>query len=146
MLIGYARVSTDVQNLDRQIDQLREIKNKEGNNKKLFGNQYVENDFVFKNEDGSLFDPGYPYKKFKKIIEEHPELPQKITLHGLRASCVSILEHAGWSIKMIQDWVGHADGETTQKLYAKVKSKKAKKETAAKMEDLFYGGKGTKAE
>lgn len=88
----------------------------------------------------------YPYKKFKKIIEEHPELPQKITLHGLRASCVSILEHAGWSIKMIQDWVGHADGETTQKLYAKVKSKKAKKETAAKMEDLFYGGKGTKAE
>lgn len=131
---------------DRQIDQLRGIKNQESQNRKLFGNQYKENDFVFKNEDGSPFDPGHPYKKFKKIIKDHPELPQGITLHGLRASCVSILEHAGWSLKMIQDWVGHADAETTQKIYAKVKSKKAKKETAAKMEDLFYGGTSAKVE
>ena len=76
-------------------------------------------------------------KAFKKIVKKHPELPQAVTLHGLRASCVSILAYAGWDLKSIQDWVGHVDAETTLNLYNKVKSKKGKRETAARLDELL---------
>ena len=74
---------------------------------------------------------------FKKIIKRHPELPQNITFHGLRKTCVSILIHKGYDIKSIQKWVGHADYDTTLKIYAKVKEKEAKNEILKGMIDLL---------
>lgn len=123
----------------RQIDQLNALEEKEKYYRAVCKSTYKVNDYVFKCPDGTIHDPGYYNKKLKKIIKGHPELPQRVTLHGLRYSCVSILEHAGWDIKRIQDWVGHEDASTTEKIYARVKSKKAKKETAAKLDDLFFG-------
>ena len=66
-----------------------------------------------------------------------PELPQGITFHGLRISCVSILVKRGKSIKEIQKWVGHADDITTLKIYARVKEKEAKKEILKEMDELI---------
>lgn len=113
---------------DEQISMLRHLKDKENANRKLFGSAYQDNDYIFKHEDGSLYYPDYPTKAFGKIIKAHPELPQGITFHGLRSSCVSILVHEGFDVKRIQKWVGHADIETTLKIYAKVKDKEAKQE------------------
>lgn len=64
-------------------------------------------------------------------------LPQSITLHGLRSSCVSILVHQGMDVKSIQKWVGHADINTTLKIYAKVKDKEAKREVSKTMDALI---------
>ena len=113
---------------DEQITMLKHLKDKENTNRKLFGSAYQDNDYIFKHEDGSLYYPDYPTKAFGKIIKAHPELPQGITFHGLRSSCVSILVHEGFDVKRIQKWVGHADIETTLKIYAKVKDKEAKQE------------------
>lgn len=110
---------------DEQISMLKHLKDKENANRKLFGSAYQDNDYIFKHEDGSLYYPDYPTKAFGKIIKAHPELPQGITFHGLRSSCVSILVHEGFDVKRIQKWVGHADIETTLKIYAKVKDKEA---------------------
>lgn len=116
-----------------QIELLKNMKKSENKNRKLFGNAYQENDYLFKHEDGSLFYPDYPSKHFKKIVLEHPDLPQNITFHGLRKSCVSILIHSGFDVKSIQKWVGHADIDTTLRIYAKVKDKESKKEISDNM-------------
>lgn len=120
-----------------QLEMFRQIKEKEAYYKDLFGNDYNDNDYIFKHEDGALYYPDYPSKYFKKIIKRHPELPQNITFHGLRKTCVSILIHKGYDIKSIQKWVGHADYDTTLKIYAKVKEKEAKNEILKGMIDLL---------
>lgn len=97
----------------------------------------MNNDYVFKHADGSLYYPDYPTKAFAKIIRANPDLPQDITFHGLRSSCVSILVHKGVDVKTIQKWVGHADINTTLKIYAKVKDKEAKKQASESMDDLI---------
>ena len=115
----------------------RQLKTKEDFNRKLFGNCYIENEYIFKHANGKLFYPDYPTKTFKSLIIKMPALPQGITLHGLRSSCVSILVHQGMDVKSIQKWVGHADYETTLKIYAKVKDKEAKREISDKMTSVI---------
>ena len=113
---------------DTHIELLENLKKIENENKRLCGNCYKDNDYIFKHIDGSLFYPDYPSKAFLKIIKANPDLPQHITFHGLRKSCVSILVHEGYDIKSIQNWVGHADIDTTLKIYTKIKNIDAKKE------------------
>ena len=72
-----------------------------------------------------------------KLITKMPELPQEITFHGLRSSCVSILVHQGMDVKIIQKWVGHADIDTTLRIYAKVKDKEAKREISDTMTEII---------
>ena len=120
---------------DEQIEMFRQLKNREASNRKLCGNGYQDNDYVFKHIDGSLYYPDYPTKAFGKLVKCIPELPQGITFHGLRSSCVSILVHQGMDVKSIQKWVGHADIDTTLRIYAKVKE--AKKEISNAMNDII---------
>ena len=120
-----------------QIKLLRELKERENEFKRVLGSTYYENDYVFKRDDGSLYYPDYPSDAFRKLVRSMPDLPQNIHLHGLRSSCVSILVHEGLDIKQIQKWVGHADPETTLKIYTKVKAEQAKEEVSAKMSSLI---------
>lgn len=123
--------------IDSQVEMFEALKKKENAYKKLFGDCYNPSDYVFKHEDGKLYYPDYPTKAFAKIIKKTPELPQSVTFHGLRSSCVSILVHEGYDIKSIQKWVGHADINTTLKIYAKVKEKSAKLEISEGMNSLI---------
>ncbi len=50
---------------------------------------------------------------------------------------MSILVHEGFDVKSIQKWVGHADVDTTLRIYAKVKDKESKQELSTAMESLF---------
>ena len=122
---------------DEQLEMFLKLKEKEDSNRTFFGNTYIENDYIFKHIDGTLYYPDYPTKQFKKLIKQHPELPQSITFHGLRSSCVSILVHRGMDVKSIQKWVGHADIDTTLRIYAKVKDKESKKEVSETMNGII---------
>ncbi len=122
---------------DEQMDMFYQLKKKEDANRKLFGNGYQDNDYIFKHPDGSLYYPDYPSKVFNKLIKKMPELPQDITFHGLRTSCVSILVHQGMDVKSIQKWVGHADIDTTLRIYAKVKDKESKREISETMKEII---------
>jgi len=123
---------------DAQIQLFLHLKEEEKKNRTLFGQQYQNNDYVFKHPDGSLYYPDYPTKAFGKIIKAHPdELPQNVTFHKLRSSCVSLLIHEGFDVKRVQKWVGHADVETTLKIYAKVKDKESKQEILSSMNDMI---------
>ena len=122
---------------DEQIEMFRQLKEKEKANRRLCGNGYSESDYIFKHVDGILYYPDYPTKAFGKLIKRIPELPQGITFHGLRSSCVSILVHQGMDVKSIQKWVGHADIDTTLRIYAKVKDKEAKREISDAMNGII---------
>ena len=122
---------------DEQIELFKKLKKKESANRRLCGNGYYDSDYVFKHVDGSLYYPDYPTKAFNKLLKRIPELPQAVTFHGLRSSCVSILIHEGMDVKSIQKWVGHKDINTTLKIYAKVKEKEAKKEISDKMNSII---------
>ena len=122
---------------DEQILMFLKLKKTEIENRILCGNGYYDSDYIFKHVDGTLYYPDYPTKAFGKIIKEQPELPQHITFHGLRSSCLSILVHQGKDVKSIQKWVGHADINTTLRIYAKVKDKDAKREISDTMTDII---------
>lgn len=122
---------------EEQVKMFEHLKAKEAENRDLFGSAYHDNDYIFKHADGSLYYPDYPTKAFGKLIKAHSELPQGITFHGLRKSCVSILVHEGYDVKRIQKWVGHADIDTTLKIYAKVKDKEAKQEILNGMNSII---------
>lgn len=122
---------------DEQLEMFNSLKDKEEKNRILFGNGYHESDYIFKHVDGSLFYPDYPSKLFAKLIKKMPELPQNITFHGLRSSCVSILVHQNMDVKSIQKWVGHKDIDTTLRIYAKVKDKEAKREISKAMTGII---------
>lgn len=121
----------------RQCEILAQIKQRQTDNKKIFGQDYIDSDYVFTHTDGSLYYPDYPTKAFKKIIKKDLTLPQGIHFHGLRASCVSLLVKQGFEIKQIQEWVGHSDIATTQKYYLKIKSAESKREVSNKMDNLI---------
>lgn len=122
---------------DEQIEMFKNLKKKEEDNRLLFGKEYIDNDYIFKHPDGTLFYPDYPTKAFSKLIKKNSDLPQGIHLHGLRSSCVSILVHQGMDVKSIQKWVGHADIDTTLRIYAKVKDKESKREISETMAGII---------
>lgn len=122
---------------ETQCDMFRQIKERQINNMKLFGEEYINSDYVFTHRNGATYYPDYPTKAFKKILKKDLTLPQQMHFHGLRASCVSLLYAQGFQLKEIQDWVGHADLETTLKYYTKIKTKESKKEILNKMDALL---------
>lgn len=87
----------------------------EKENHRLFGRQYQENDYVFKWDDGRPYSPDYITQKFPALLEKHG-MPH-IRLHELRHSCASLLINAGFTLKDVQEWMGHADIKMTANIY-----------------------------
>ena len=123
------------------IDLLKKIRDKQDINRRYFGNTYVESDYVFTWEDGRPYDPDYLTRGFKKLVKGSDRLDDALTLHSLRASCVSLLIHAGVDIKSIQDWTGHKDVQTMLGVYARM-SEKDKSLVENRMNSLVFGDSG----
>lgn len=122
---------------DKQVKMFQEIKRQEEENRKLFGKDYYDSEYVFKNEDGTLYYPDTLTDSFRDLIKSFPDLPQRIHFHGLRTSCVSIWVHANMDPKSIQEWVGHKDIETTLKIYTKVKKKEGNLTVSDRMDTML---------
>lgn len=93
-----------------------DLKIKEKSNRSLFGNEYIDNGYIFKWDNGKMYDPDYVSKKFKKLLKQYGL--RDIRFHDLRHSCASLLVDIGFNIKDIQEWLGHADIQTTANIYA----------------------------
>lgn len=119
---------------DEVINILNNLQLKEQENKKLFGNEYVNNDYIFKWDNGSPYSPDYITKKFSKLLEEH-NLPH-IRFHDLRHSCASLLVSNNFSMKDIQEWLGHSNFSTTANIYAHLDVKR-KNNIANSMSDTI---------
>lgn len=119
-------------------ERLDELKARQEENRRLFGNGYHESDYVFTWEDGRPYSTDFITKQFKKVVRSNEHLSSDLTLHSLRASCISILVHNGIDIKDIQTWVGHRDIQTTMNVYASTTQKEQEK-VAKKLSDTFFG-------
>lgn len=103
--------------LTKEVEQiLLTLKNEEMKNIALFGNTYDKNDYIFKWADGKPYSPDYITRKFSQLLQKY-ELP-RIRFHDLRHSYASLLISNGFTLKDIQEWLGHADFRTTANIYA----------------------------
>lgn len=99
-------------------------------NKKLrlqFGER-AEHSFIFIKE--TSFEPfrnSYVNEVLTKLCKRY-SLP-RITVHGLRHSCASLLFAAGVDIKVVQKLLGHAHIETTMNIYTHVTTEQVEKTT-----------------
>jgi len=94
---------------------LLELKKREAENRRAFGKEYASNDYILKWDDGRPFSPDYVSQKFSRLLEIHG-LPH-IRFHELRHSCASFLINSGFTLKDVQEWLGHADIKMTANIY-----------------------------
>jgi integrase len=106
--------------VDEIIVLLEEHKQQIENNKKLCGNSYNKNylDYICVDSMGKLLRPEYVTDHFTLIMKNNKDVLRKITFHGLRHSCASLLLAKGIPMKEIQDWLGHSTYSTTANTYA----------------------------
>ena len=90
-------------------------KAEEEENRRLFGKEYHENDYVFKWPDGHPYAPDYISRNFSQLLKRH-KLPH-IRFHELWHSCASLLLNSGFTLKDVQEWMGHADIKMTADIY-----------------------------
>jgi integrase len=96
-------------------NMLLSLKATEEENRRLFGKEYQESDYIFKWDTGKSFNPNYITKTFGKLLKQY-NLPH-IRFHDLRHSCGSLLLSQGFGLKDVQEWLGHADITMTANVY-----------------------------
>jgi len=94
----------------------RRAKEQEQQNRAVFGEEYQETPYVFKWPDGHEYSPDYISHRFNKLLKKHG-LPH-IRFHELRHSCASMLIDMGFTLKDVQEWLGHSDIKMTANIYA----------------------------
>ena len=90
--------------------------------KAFFGDAYHDCDYVFRWSDGKPFSPDYVTGKFQSLLKAHG-MP-KIRFHELRHSAASNLLSLGFSLKDVQEWLGHSDIKTTANIYGHLDAKR----------------------
>ncbi|MCD8391150.1 MAG: site-specific integrase [Firmicutes bacterium] len=104
------------------LDDVRKIllrlKAEQEEHRSLFGNCYIDTDYIFVKENGEQYYPSYPTHTLKKVLKKYG-LPH-IRWHDLRHSCASMLILKGWNMKDISEWLGHADIGTTMNIYGHI--------------------------
>lgn len=100
---------------DEALMIFRHAQQQEQQNRLLFGKQYTENNYIFKWPDGHTYSPDYISHRFNDLLKKH-HLPH-IRFHELRHSCASLLLSMGWTLKDVQEWLGHSDIQMTANIY-----------------------------
>lgn len=101
---------------DDTISIFRQLKEQDLQNQEIFKSDYISNDYVFTWPNGKPYSPDYISRKFSRLLKNH-NMPH-IRFHELRHSCASILLSMGWSLKDIQEWLGHSDIKMTANIYS----------------------------
>ena len=95
---------------------LLKLQEQEIESERLLGEAYFKNTYVCKRRNGEPFNPEYLSRRFPRVLEKN-SLP-KIRFHDLRHSAASLLLANGFSLKEIQEWLGHSTLTTTANTYA----------------------------
>ena len=101
---------------------LLDMKVQQAEDRRFFGKEYYECDYIFRWPDGRPFSPDYVSDKFPKLLKA-AKMP-KIRFHELRHSAASNLLNMGFSLKDVQEWLGHSDIKTTANIYGHLDAKR----------------------
>ncbi len=113
---------------------LLEERARQEKNKKEFKKAYTDSPYVFVWSDGKPFTPDFVTHHFERIIKKN-NLPY-IRFHDLRHSCASILLSQGFTLKDVQEWLGHSDIKMTANVYGHLDIER-KKSIAEAMASAF---------
>ena len=114
------------------LEIFKAAKCQEEQNRIAFGREYQENSYVFKWADGHTYSPDYISHRFNDLLKKH-NLPH-IRFHELRHSCASMLIGIGWTLKDVQEWLGHSDIKMTANIYSHIEVGR-KRDMANSLED-----------
>lgn len=115
-------------------DYLINLKRKQEEQKKLFGNCYNENDWICKKDDGTPINPTTLSYYYQTLLTE-TGFPH-IRFHDLRHSTASMLINAGCEIYEIKELLGHSQIATTVDIYGHL-DYKAKQRMADKINGII---------
>ena len=94
---------------------LRRLRERQESNAEWTGRVFSEDDFVFARPDGTLPDPSYVSKVFRRIVGTSGL--KRIRLHDLRHTYTTLQRKAGQPIEVISKVLGHASELVTLKIY-----------------------------
>ena len=103
-------------------------------NRKEFRKEYIESPYIFVWDNGNPYSTDYVSRHFG-IVLKNCNLPH-IRFHDLRHSCASILLSRGFTLKDVQEWLGHADIGVTANIYGHLDIER-KKNIANTMANMF---------
>lgn len=121
--------------LVEEIKQLLiEEKARQALNRKEFGKEYINSPYIFVWDNGKPYATNYVSQHFRRILKQN-NLPP-IRFHDLRHSCASILLSRGFTLKDVQEWLGHSDITLTANIYGHLDIAR-KKSIAETMANIF---------
>lgn len=111
---------------------LIKMQNEQNRNRKLCRSSYISKykAYIYVNEIGERIRPNYITTNFQSKLVKNGM--RKIRFHDLRHSCATLLLSQDVSLKDIQEWLGHEDVTTTEKIYAHYNYKKKPRELLRK--------------
>lgn len=98
------------------VESLRKLKQEQNLNILKLGDLYKNNNFVFTTWNGKIMNIYTPTNWWRDFVKKH-EL-SKVTLHGLRHTCCSLMLKEGNDIATISKTLGHGNISTTLNIYS----------------------------
>ena len=94
---------------------LLEVKAQQEEYRKLFGKEYIENDYIFKHPDGTLYRPDSLTRSFQRVLKRKG--CEVIRFHDLRHATASILYAQDWKPVELAQLMRHSNMRTTLQIY-----------------------------
>lgn len=107
-------------------------------NKMRLGSLYVDSDYIFTKEDGSLFHPGTFSHNFGEFLKASGL--KSIRLHDLRHTNASLMLKSNIPAKVASERLGHSNISTTMDIYSQV-LKDTEREVSDKIDDMIFSTK-----
>lgn len=107
------------------VGMLRRWRARQAEEKLLVGAGYQDQDFVFCQPDGGVFDPDRFSREFLRKQSQHnrahPEAPvPRLVLHGLRHTWATLALHEGIDIQVVSERLNHSSTHVTREIYTHV--------------------------
>lgn len=102
---------------------LLDVRNSQLFYQKVFKDDYIKTyqEYICVHKNGDLVKPDYITDHFRTIIEKNNL--KKITPHGLRHTCATLLYENNARDSDVQLWLGHSDIGTTARIYIHINNK-----------------------
>lgn len=122
---------------ERTIEQLRRHKAQQAAQRLLLGTAYHDHGLIFARDFGQpLMMNNLGEREFARLIETAKVA--RITFHGLRHTCATLLLQAGVPVKVVSERLGHKRIEITLNVYAHAMPS-MQQEAAVKLGRLLHG-------
>lgn len=105
------------------VSYLKDLRLRQTKQQLLCGKNYCREylDYLCINKIGQIIQRDYVTARFGKLLKQNGL--RHIQFHDLRYSCATLLLHLGFSMKEIQQWLGHSTFQLTADTYSHVSAK-----------------------